>query len=238
MKGNDNKILGVITARGGSRGIPRKNIKLLAGKPLIYYTIKAAQKSKLLDYFLVSTDDKEIADVAQRYGAEVPFLRPPELAQDKTKTLPVLLHALDWAEKNKDCRFDYILTLQPTSPLRTSQDIDRSIELAREHPNADSITSVYDLGFPPQKLKKIVRDGLHDYHEKEITGTRRQEYSTQVYKRNGAIYLTKRDTLLVENSILGSKIIPYIMPTERSVDIDTIFDFELAEFLKKKQASK
>lgn len=236
--GKNKKILGIIPARGGSKGIPGKNVKLLAGKPLIYYTIKAAQKGKLLDYFLVSTDDKKIADVAQRYGAEVPFLRPAELARDETKTLLVLLHALDWAEKSKNCRFDYILTLQPTSPLRTSQDIDKSIILATENPTTDSVVSVFDLGFPPQKIKKIIANELIDYYEHEIIGTRRQEYSTQVYKRNGAIYLTKRDTLLDKNSVFGSKIIPYVMPIERSVDIDTIFDFELAEFLIKKQISK
>ena len=228
--------LGIIPARGGSKGIPGKNIKQLAGKPLIYYTIKAAKESKLLDYFLVSTDDKKIADIAKRYGAEIPFLRPPELAQDETQTLQVLLHALRWAEKNKNCKFDYILTLQPTSPLRTSRDIDGAIELAKKNPKADSLTSVYDLGFPPQKLKKIIGNTLFDYYEEEIIGTPRQEYSTRLYKRNGAIYLTKRHTLLVGNTVLGSKIIPYIMPPEKSVDIDTIFDFELAKFLMKNKS--
>jgi len=228
------KILGVITARGKSKGIPKKNIKLLAEKPLIYYTIKAAKESKFLNYFLVSTDDKEIAEIAKSYGAEIPFMRPAELATDTAPTLPVLKHALDFAEKYKNCRFDYILTLHPTNPLRTAQDIDNAIELAKINPDATSIISICEIGIPPQKIKKIINGKLVDYYQREIEGTLRQKYSEKIYRRNEAIYLTKRKTL-IQGSIFGEKIIPYIMLPEKSTAIDNILDFELAEFLFKKQ---
>lgn len=138
------KILGVITARGGSKGIPEKNIKPLNGKPLISYTIKAAHGSKYLDYSLVSTDDPKIARVSRKYKARVPFMRPAELATDIAKSIPVVLHALDWLRKHKKQKYSYAMILQPTSPLRTAQDIDECIKKAVDT-DADSVMSMVKL---------------------------------------------------------------------------------------------
>jgi CMP-N,N'-diacetyllegionaminic acid synthase len=133
MKNGLGEIIGLITARGGSKSIPRKNIKMLAGKPLIAWTIEAAQKSKDLSRIVVSTDDTEIADVARQWGAEVPFIRPEELARDGSSSISAVLHTVHWLDENEGYCPDYIMLLQPTSPFRTTEDIQKSIELARQN---------------------------------------------------------------------------------------------------------
>lgn len=231
------KTLAVITARGGSKGIPRKNIKDLAGKPLIAYTIEAANKSQYLTRAIVSTDDAEIAQIAKQYGADIPFIRPTELAQDKSASIEAIQHAIKWLQKNKNEDYDYIMILQPTSPLRTSQDIDECIKLAIEK-DADSVMSMVELDdFSIKKLKKI-KDGLILPWQVDEGGTtsRRQDLE-KVYKRNCAIYLTKT-SLIEKGDLFGKKSLAYIMPAEKSVDINSPIDFEMAEFWMKKLKTK
>ncbi|MHA1284530.1 MAG: acylneuraminate cytidylyltransferase family protein [Promethearchaeota archaeon] len=230
-----NKIfLGIITARGGSKGIPRKNIKKLAGKPLIEYTFDAVKGSKLLDRCIVSSEDEEIIKFSLSKNIEVPFIRPKELAKDDTPSIDVLIHALNYLKKKENYIPDYVVTLQPTSPLRTSKDIDNSIRLILEDEQADSLVSGVEVPhrFNPYSLMQFKGKYLEHYI-KEIRIYRRQE-KPKFYARNGAaIYITKYKTLIEERKIIGNKCLPYFMPRERSIDIDDMFDWRVAEcFLK------
>jgi len=228
------KTLGVITARGGSKSIPRKNIKKLAGKPLIAYTIEAAKESKYLTRCVVSTDDEEIAEISRRYGADVPFLRPAELAQDDSTSMAVVQHALKWLKENKGEEYDYLMILQPTSPLRTAEDIDGCIKKIVET-DADSVMSMYELmDFSPKKFKKIIEgDLIEPYFQEEGRESSRRQDLDKMYKRNCAIYLTKT-SLIMEGDLFGKKSVAYLMSEERSIDINSPLDFELAEFWIKK----
>ncbi len=229
------KILGVIPARGASKGLPRKNILLLDGKPLIEYTIEAALNAGDLFYrVIVSTEDAEIADISRRAGAEVPFLRPPQLARDDTPTLLVLQHALDYVERNDGIVIDWIMVLQPTSPLRTRTDIEAVVTLAAAG-SCDTVVSVRKINnCHPYKIKKIAPEGwLVPFIDGTVEPARRQDLSPDVYQRNGAIYLLRRDRLL-ESRLYGDRILPYVMPEDKSVDIDTQIDFHLAEVLLSK----
>ena len=215
------KILGIIPARGGSKGIPKKNIKLLNGKPLIAYTIEAALASNL-DRVIVSTDCEEIAGISKEYGAEV-IIRSFNLAEDTTPTLPVLQHVVSKLE----VEFDAVMTLQPTSPLRTLEDINKSIEIFSSDKEADSLVSVVEVphSYMPEKLMSL--------NGKYLTGNsqvkRRQEVST-IYARNGAaIYITKTEKL--SEYIFGGKILPYFMSKIKSFDIDDIEDWKIVERL-------
>lgn len=226
------KILGVITARGGSKGIPRKNIKELCGKPLIAYTIEAARGSRYVTRCVVSTDDAEIAAVSKKYGADVPFMRPKQLAQDDSTSVEVAGHALGKLEKEGET-YDYLLILQPTSPLRTSVDIDESIRLAVDT-DADSVMSMKGLeDFSPKKIKKIRNGVIFPYFEEEGKQSSSRQNLEKAYKRNCAIYLTKTE-YIKQGDLFGKISRAYIMPEERSIDINTPIDFELAEFRIKK----
>lgn len=217
------KVLGVIPARGGSKGVPRKNIKLLGDKPLIYYTILAAQESHISD-LVVSTEDDEIAAISKQFGARV-ILRPPELSKDDTPTLPVIEHVLELL-KSEGKEYDAVYTLQVTTPFRTSEDINNSIELL-DTCDADSIIGVVPVGDAhPARIKKITDGVLSDFAP-EIEGSRRQDLEP-AYLRNGAVYLTRIETVK-KGSLRGQKQKPYIMPKERSVNIDDPLDFALAE---------
>ncbi len=212
-------IIGIIPARGGSKGIPKKNIKLLNGKPLIAYTIESALKSKL-DKVIVSTDCEEIAEVSRKYGIEV-IIRPQALAQDETPTLPVLQDVVFQLSE----KYDAVMTLQPTSPLRTVKHIDEAINLFGNNSAADSLVSVVEVphSFVSEKLMKF--DG--QYLVGSTTPKRRQD--TQIkYARNGAaIYITKIDKL--QEYIYGGKIIPYFMKKIESFDIDDMEDWKIIE---------
>jgi len=224
-------VLAVITARGGSKRLPRKNIRSLGGKPLIAWTIESALAAKDHLYrIVVSTDDERIAEVARQYGAEVPFLRPAELATDQTKSLPVVQHAVRFVEERDRVRLDWVLLLQPTSPLRVASDIINSIKLAQSD-ECDSVISVFELSHHhPVFAKKIDDRGyLAPFMIEEPEGLRRQDVSPPAYMRNGAIFLTRRDVLMEQNSIWGTRIKPYIMPEERSIDTDSELDFRVAE---------
>lgn len=222
-------ILAVITARGGSKGIPGKNIKLLNGRPLIDYTIKSALKSLYLTRCIVSTEDEQIAQISRDCGAEVPFLRPVELAGDESTSLDVVKHAVGWLLKNEKESYNYVMILQPTSPLRTSEDIDNCIKKIIDT-DADSVMSMVELSdFSLKKLKKIDNDTIYPLLEKEKKQSDRRQDLSKVYKRNCAIYLTKTE-LISNGDLFGMVSRPYIMPEERSMDINRLIDFKLAEF--------
>lgn len=227
------KILAVITARGGSKSIPKKNIKNLAGKPLIVYTIEAAKKSRYLTRTIVSTDDAEIARIARRFGADVPFMRPAEYAEDASTSMEVVQHALRWLKENKKETYDYLMILQPTSPFRTAEDIDECIKLAVEK-KADSVMSMKELDdFAPKKIKKIKNGRILPYFEDEgKTSSRRQDLE-KMYKRNCAVYLTKMACIMQED-FFGKKSLAYLMSEVRSLDINKPVDFEFAQFLARK----
>ena len=226
------KILAVIPARGGSKGVARKNIRPICGKPLIAYTIETALAARhLLHRTIVSTDDSEIAAVAREHGADVPFSRPTELAGDKVPTLPVLQHAVSFIETQDDIKFDWVLLLQPTAPLRALEDIEASLRVANQT-NCDSVISVVQVfAEHPILMKRIEDNQLVPYCIEEKEGTRRQDYQPPAYMRNGAIYLTRRDVLMEKDSIWGQIISPYVMPFERSVSIDSELELMLVELL-------
>jgi CMP-N-acetylneuraminic acid synthetase len=226
------KVLAVIPARGGSKGVPRKNIRLVCGKPLIAYTIETALATQhLFHRVIASTDDEEIADVARRYGAQVPFTRPADLAGDRVPMLPVLQHAVRFVEAQDQIRLDWVFLLQPTAPLRTPEDIETAIGLARAG-GCDSVISVVQVfAVHPILMKRIENDQLLPYCIEEKEGTPRQDYQPPAYMRNGAIYLTRRDVVMERASIWGNIIRPYVMPPERSVSVDSELDLKLVQLL-------
>jgi CMP-N-acetylneuraminic acid synthetase len=224
------RVLGVIPARGGSKGIPRKNLHLLGGKPLVAWTIEAARGSGLTRTVL-TTDDPEIAEVGRRFGADVPFLRPAELATDRANAIPVVQHALQAVEaRDPGPPFDAVMMLQPTAPLRTAADIDAALALL-EDTGADSVISVTDVGgHLPQRMKYLEAGRLVDpLFNEAYENQPRQELRPMVIK-NGAIYLVRRETLLA-GSFKGRDCRGYLMPPERSANIDTLSDLRYAEWL-------
>ena len=226
------KVLGVIPARGGSKGVPRKNIRPVCGRPLIAYTIEHTQMARhLFHRVIVSTDDEEIATIAARHGAEVPFVRPASLARDDSPVIPMLQHAVEFVERQDGMRMDWICLLQPTEPFRTLEDFERCLELGFVG-DCDSVISVVQVfATHPILMKRIEGGQLIPFCVEEREGTRRQEYRPAAYMRNGSIYLTKRDVLMKQHSIWGQIIRPYVMPPERSVSIDTEIDLKLAELM-------
>lgn len=229
-------VLAVIAARGGSRALPRKNLALLGGKPLIAWTIEAALRSRTVSRTIVTTDDPEIADVSRRQGAEVPFSRPPELARDETPGIAAVLHAVRWLEEHEGYRPDVVMNLQPTSPLRTAEDVDLAFALLAER-RADAVVSVTPVEHHPYWMKAVDEQGwMHDFVPLSTPILVRQELPP-VYMLNGAIYLAHRTTLLRCGGWYTPRTAAYIMPLERSVDIDTAQDFALAKLLLETQSS-
>ena len=225
---NPARILGIIPARGGSKGVPRKNIRLVAGVPLLAYTIWAAQQSRKLTYFVTSTDDQEIAAVARQYGSPV-ILRPPELAADDTPMVPVVEHALTTVEQ-EEAPFDCIVVLQPTAPQRTGEDIDAALALLVET-GADSVVSVYEVGdHHPARMYRLSEDGRLIPYAEEPPHRLRQALPP-VYHRNGAIYACRRSVLIEHRTLIGLNTQPYIMPRERSINIDDELDLAFADFV-------
>ena len=221
-----NSVLGIIPARGGSKGVPRKNIRKVAGRPLIAYTIEAAHASKLLTRCIVSTDDQETVDISASLGCEV-INRPTELAQDDTPTFDVVKQIFDVFESQGES-FEYGLVLQPTSPLRTGLDIDSALQ-DLFHSDADSVVGVYQVSdHHPARMYRM-EDGFLVSFDETFATTRRQDLPP-VYHRNGAIYAFRR-RLLNEGTLLGNRIIPYIMPEDQSLNIDHEHDLVLAEHI-------
>lgn len=228
------KVLGVIVARGGSKGLPGKNIRLLAGKPLIAYTIDAALGAPGLSRCIVSTDDPQIARVAREHGGDVPFMRPAHLARDEAKLYEPLRHAVEWVEENEDWSPDLVMGLQATTPLRTSEDIEESIDILIRN-DADSVVGYAPARQHPYWMKKIADDGrLVEFMPVDPAYLRRQNLP-QVYHVSGSMYLYKRDLIMNHESIYTDKTYPLVVPIERAIDIDTYEDFRVAEMILKEQ---
>lgn len=225
----DKKILAIVPARGGSKGVKRKNIKELSGKPLIARTIEQAISSKYIDKVIVSTDDNEIANISKKFGAEVPFLRPKNLSTDKSKMVDVLLHALGAVIKDS-VFYDLFMLLQPTSPLRTVEDIDKAIESIITR-NAKAILGICEVDHHPMLTNTLPVNGcMEHFLIKDLQNSNRQELPLY-YRINGAIYLTYCDYYIREKSFYSDQTYAHIMPPERSIDIDNEIDFKLAELL-------
>ena len=226
----EGKLLALITARGGSKRLPKKNILKLANKPLIAWTIEASLKSPYIDEVIVSTDDVEIAEISRSYGADVPFIRPPELATENASSIDVLKHAV-LTLKNLDRHFDYLILLQPTSPLRKATHINEAIQMYVDK-KAKVVISVCEVSHPIEWAGLLPDDlSMDDFFSQELQGKRVQDLP-QRYRLNGAIYIINIHEFLKHNSIMlkeGSY--GFIMGREDSVDIDNHIDFKFAEFL-------
>jgi CMP-N-acetylneuraminic acid synthetase len=228
------KILGVVTARGGSKGIPGKNLKLLAGKPLITYTLEAAAASRVFDRVILSTDDRSIADVARGQGCEVPFRRPAELARDETPHLPVMQHAIAWLRDREAYQPDAVMILQPTSPLRRPEDIRDAAQMLRDS-NADSVLTVSEVSrhMHPMRMLRVADDGSATLF---VTGepvrcriNRRQELPG-AWVMNGAIYAFRTAVLFAdEPSLYGDRTMALKMPAPFGISIDEPEDWAAAE---------
>lgn len=222
-------MLAVIPARGGSKGVPGKNIRELAGKPLIAYTIKAACESGIFSKIIVSTDSREIADIAVRYGAEVPFLRPASISGDMTSSDDVILHALDFYEE-QGSRFDMVCKLQPTSPLRSSIHLKEAWELFQER-QSDFLISVCECEHSPLWAGLVGEDlSLDEFISEEVKRACRQNLPVY-YRLNGAIYMARTEGFRENKSFFGQNSIAYIMGQKESVDIDSELDFKIAEVI-------
>lgn len=231
------KVLGITLARGGSKSIPKKNIKLLSGMPVIAHTIREALKSDLINRYIVSTDDIEIQKVALSYGAECPFIRPAEFATDTASSVAALQHAVNWVEKQECTQYDYVIELMATNPMKTVVDIEACIKKLIDT-GADSVIAVHQLDdHHPARIKKIVDDRIVDFCVPEKLESRRQDLTPNAYIRSGSIYALRRDHLMIQGQRYGSvESRPYILPSERAVNIDSEIDFLIAEqLLKKKQ---
>lgn len=226
---SNKKIVCVVPARGGSKGVPRKNIKMIAGKPLIAYTIGQALQSPYIDRVIVSTEDAEIADVSRQFGAETPFTRPVELAGDQSSTIDVLLHAIHWLQEKEEYHFDILVLLHATTPLRNVYDINSCIEMLIAE-KADNVFSVTEAHRNPYfNMVEAGRDGKVKLSKKGDFMTRQS--APAVYDMNSAIYVWWTDILKKEKKIFLDKSHIYVMPKERSIDIDDDLDFRIAEFL-------
>lgn len=219
-------MIAVIPARGGSKRLSGKNIKHLGGKPLIAWSIDAAKKSKYIDRVIISTDDENIAEVALRYDGDVPFLRPQELAGDTASTNGVILHVLNQIDES----FEYVVLLQPTSPLRNTEDIDQLLESFDE--KTEGVVSVCPCEHSPLWANTLPKDMTMDHFFPESIIGKRSQDLPEYYRLNGAIYAFKVDRFVKNKGIFYSdKVKAYKMPIERSVDIDTIVDFHIAEVM-------
>lgn len=222
------RILAIIPARSGSKGLPGKNIRDLSGKPLIAWSIEAALESRYLDKILVSTDSPEIAEVARRFGAEVPFLRPAHLATDEAKSIDAIFHAIQWLKEHEQS-FDLVMVLQPTSPLRTTRDIDAATELFFQK-NASAVVSVAPCDHHPWWTNSLPEDGnMGNFLRPEALSNR--QALPVYYRLNGAIYLAEITFLMENESFFGPRTFAYRMPAGTSIDIDTRLDFKLADLI-------
>lgn len=220
--------IAIIPARGGSKRLPGKNIKLLAGTPMIAWTIEAALKSNVFDHVFVSTDDQKIADVSKKYGAEVPFLRPTELASDDASTNDVVTHLVEWFEQKNNQQVATVTILQPTSPLRNSQHIKDAMQLMTSKASK-AVISVCELEYPIQFCNKLGSNHSMDGFVKSENIKRTQDLEPY-YRLNGAIYIFDRKYVGRLNELYSTGTHAFIMPTKFSIDIDIEEDFSLAEF--------
>lgn len=234
-------IYSLIPARGGSKGVPHKNIRLLCGKPLITHSIEISLKSPSIQRTFVSTDSEAIAEIARNAGAEIPFLRPAHLAQDDTRDLPVFLHFLDWLEQNHVPLPDAIFQFRPTSPARSVEKIEEAVELLKKNPDADSIRGVTEPTQNPYKMWTIDENGLMrpllDIPNIPEPFNEPRQSLPKVYWQVGYLDLIRTRTILEKNSLTGTRILPLKIESKDSIDIDDEFSFQLAEFLIKKRGT-
>jgi CMP-N,N'-diacetyllegionaminic acid synthase len=230
----DMKALCIIPARGGSKSLPKKNLAVVADKPLIAWSIEQALACQLLDRVVVSTDSAEIAEVARRCGAEVPFLRPAELATDTAPTEPALIHALNHLADSHGYRPDVVMLLQPTCPVRKPQSLSRALEHMTAL-RADSLVAVREIHpflWQDQSAPRALYDFLHRPRRQDVPNDAR------LYEETGSIYITKTDLLLRTGNRLGGTIALYVMDAEESWDIDSVADMAVAEALLTRMASE
>jgi YrbI family 3-deoxy-D-manno-octulosonate 8-phosphate phosphatase len=230
------EILALIPARGGSKGIPRKNIRSFAGYPLIAWSIAAAKESKLVTRIIVSTDDKEIANVALQWGAEAPFLRPAEISQDKTTDLPVFEHALKWLEDVEGYRPDIIIQLRPTSPIRPKGMVDNAIRILQNHKDADCVRGVVVAGQNPFKMWRFNGEDKPLDPLLEVEGIKEpynapRQILPPVYWQTGHIDVIRTSTIAQKKSLTGDEIYPLVIDSKYTVDIDTLSDWAKYEAL-------
>jgi N-acylneuraminate cytidylyltransferase len=227
------EVLAIIPARAGSKSIANKNVRFFAGHPLLAYSIAAGLQAEKVSRVMVSTDDQAYADIAQRYGAEVPFLRPAELAADDVTDLPVFKHALNWLFENEKYQADIVVQLRPTSPIRPRDCVDRAVELLINNPKADSVRGVVTSGQNPYKMWRITEDGqmaplLHDAGDEAFNMPRQSLPAT--YWQTGHIDAIRTKTILEKKSMSGETILPLLLDTKYTVDIDTLDDWRRAEY--------
>lgn len=228
----DLRILALIPARGGSKGIPRKNVMLLAGKPLIAYSIMQAQASKWINRVIVSTDDPEIAEVSRKWGAELPFVRPPEHAQDLSPDIDVFRHVLDWLAKNESYTPDMVVHLRPTGPVRRVSVIDQAVEMLVSHPEADAVRSVSLALQTPYKMWRIGDDGFMQPLQRldgipDCQSLPRQRLP-QVHWQNGYVDVLRPRSVLEKNSMWGDRVLPLVVD-EQLLELDYPEDIPAVE---------
>ncbi len=227
-------VVAIIPARGGSKSIPRKNIRFLGGIPLLAYSIAAAKKSKFVDRIIVSTDDEVIADLAKEWGAEVPFLRPKELSEDTTTDFPVIEHAVRWLEINEDYRAEIVVQLRPTSPLRPPGLVDEAVLTLLTRPDADSVRAVTPSGENPYKMWRLENDEtlqplLNSKHH-EAYNMPRQVLPPTLWQ-TGHVEVIRFQTIVKKQSLTGDIILPCVVPHEYAVDLDNLQQWAYAEYL-------
>ena len=225
------RVFYLITARGGSKGVPRKNIREINGLPLIAYKIIAAQKCKYEGRIIVSTDDKEIADIAKKYGAEVPFMRPDYLASDTASSMDVVSHAVEWLNNNDSEKYDYICLLEPSSPFTKASDLNNALDLITEN-NADVVLGMKEVEVAKCFIWPLDDNGKLSYFYnaiKNLSGMRRQDQKTE-YTMNGCLYIAKTDYFLEHKLFHAENSLPYLMPVEQSVEIDSMNDYYYAKY--------
>ena len=231
------RILAVTLARSGSKSVKNKNLARLAGKPLLYDTVKQALKSKLISRYIVSTDSKKIQSYAKKIGAEAPFLRPKKLSNDKASAVSADLHALKWAEKDENLKYDYFVELMATNPLKNFKDIDNVLNKLIKT-KADSVIGMVKVDdHHPLRIKRLVNGKIRDFKKnlKEIPEMHRQQLKPKAYIRNGSIYAAKRDLIYKKKRYGTNNSRPYVMDEMRSINIDNKIDFFLAETLIKQK---
>lgn len=236
---NDKRVIGIIPARGGSKGLPGKNIKDLCGKPLIGWSIEAGLQSQYIDEVMVTTDSEEIADIARDFGATVPFIRPAELASDTATSFDAIKHAIDFYKNDLKYFFDYVVLLEPTSPLRDVDDIDKSIEQLLSKSEASAIVGICktESQNPAFLVKKDNNNFLFGYEEKDMKILRRQDVE-DVFFFEGSIYVSKIDALLNKKTFYHENTIGYVVPKWKSFEIDDLDDFIVVEALMRFRKGK
>jgi len=229
------KVLALIPARSGSKRVKNKNIKMLNNKPLIYYSIKAAIASGVVDRVIVSTDSEEIAEIAKKYGAEVPFLRPKKLASDNSTEYEYHKHTVDWLIENEKITYDLIVNLYPTTPFRSSDTIEKAVNLFKDNFNYDSLRSVVKCSEHPYKMLTSEEKELKPFIDTGDMNDHTLSYHLlpKVYIQNASIYITKTETLKKFKNTIGEKILSFIMNDKESIDINSPIDFKLCEAMMK-----